>query len=208
MSVRAQVPYFAAIVVSCGLVWAQNPGASPGQPPTPSTGNPSTPSTNSPGYPGASPMGTETDSTPTFSDKAFVKKAVEQNATEVELSKLAQEKGSSDAVKEFGKRIVEDHTKIAPGLETAAAKVNVDVPTDLPRGGKKAKEKLAKLSGPEFDKAYAKLMLNDQKDSVESFTQEARLGKIPEVKDYAAKALPTIQEHRKMATDLESTVKK
>ena len=147
-------------------------------------------------------------SEPVFSDKEFVKKAAEEKLTEVELGKLAQEKGSSPAVKEFGKRIVEDHSKNDQSLASAASKVNVDVPTELPRGGKKAVEKLSKLSGPDFDRAYAKLMLNDQKSNVESFSEEARLGKIPEVKNFAEKTLPTLQEHRQMAEQLETSVKK
>ncbi len=86
--------------------------------------------------------------------------------------------------------------------------MNVEVPSELPRGGKKTREKLAKLSGPDFDRAYAKVMFNDHKEDVASFTQEAQSGQVPEVKTFAAKTLPTLQEHRKMAEDLEASVKK
>lgn len=158
-------------------------------------------------YPSAGPMD-NTQMENRLSDKAFVKKAVENNLTEVELAKLAQEKGSSEAVKEFGKRIVEDHTKAGQNLQAVAAKVNVEVPSELPRGAKKTREKLAKLSGPDFDRAYAKVMLNDHKEDVASFTQEAQSGQVPEVKAFAAKTLPTLQAHRKMAEDLESSIKK
>ena len=103
---------------------------------------------------------------------------------------------------------MDDHSKTGQDLAAAAAKVNVEVPSELPRGGKKTRDKLARLSGPDFDRAYAKLMLSDQKDDMEFFTQEARLGKIPEVKDFAAKNLPAIQQRRKMAEDLEAGTKK
>jgi putative membrane protein len=159
-------------------------------------------------YPGNGPLDTAPATDNMISDKAFVKKAAEGNVTEVELGKLAQEKGSSEAVKEFGKRMVEDHTKTNGDISAVAAKVDVEVPAELPKGAKKTREKLAKLSGTDFDRAYAKLMLNDHKEDVESFTQEARLGKIPEVKDFAAKTIPTLQEHRKLAEELESSVKK
>jgi putative membrane protein len=203
MFLRAHLPYLAAVGILCGVALAQNPPTGP-----PST-TPGSPGSNSPSYPGAGPMGPEQPaSEPVFSDKDFVKKAAEEKLTEVELGKLAQEKGSSPAVKEFGKRIVEDHSKNDQNLASAASKVNVDVPTELPRGGKKTVEKLSKLSGPDFDRAYAKLMLNDQKNNVESFSEEARLGKIPEVKNFAAKTLPTLQEHRQMADQLETSVKK
>ena len=144
----------------------------------------------------------------TFSDKVFVKKAAEGSLTEVELGKLAQEKGSSEAVKEFGKKMVDDHTKSSEAIAQVASKVSVEVPSELPKGGRKAKEKLAKLSGPEFDKAYAKLMLNDHREDVDSFTQAARYGTAPDVKEFAVKTLPTLQQHRKMAEELEASVKK
>lgn len=144
----------------------------------------------------------------TMSDKSFVKQAASESATEVELAKLAEEKGSSDAVKQFGKRVVEDHEKENPALVSAANKVNVDVPTELPRSAKKTRDKLAKLSGPNFDRAYAKVMLNDQKDDVQLFTQEAQVGQIPEVKGYAAKTLPAVEQHKKMAEEMDAAVKK
>jgi putative membrane protein len=158
-------------------------------------------------YPAAGPMDT-TGADSMFNDKVFVKKAAEDNVTQVELGKLAQEKGTSEAVKEFGKRMVEDHTKANQDIAPVAAEVKVDIPSELPRGAKKTREKLAKLSGADFDRAYAKLMLNDQKQDVESFTQEARLGKIPQVQSFAAKTLPTLQEHQKMAQELEANTKK
>jgi putative membrane protein len=206
MFVRSPISYFAAVVILCGAALAQPPAGAPGQTTSPPTGPPEV---NRPNYPGgAGPLGTDPGAAPVMSDKAFVKKAAEQTATEVELAKLAQEKGSSDGVKEFSKRVVEDQSKINPDLAAAASKVSVEVPSELPRGGKKAREKLAKLSGPDFDRAYAKLMLNDQKDNVQTFTQEARLGTVPEVREFAAKTLPTLQQHQKMAEVLESSVKK
>jgi putative membrane protein len=207
MSVRSRISYFATVGIMCGIALAQFPAGSQA-PGNPMPGAPSSPGVNSPTYPGAGPLGTQPEADVLVSDKAFVKKAAEETVTEVELAKLAQEKGSSEAVKEFGKRVVDDHSKSGQDLAAAAAKVNVEVPSELPRGGKKTRDKLARLSGPDFDRAYAKLMLSDQKDDMEFCTQEARLGKIPEVKDFAAKNLPAIQQRRKMAEDLEAGTKK
>jgi putative membrane protein len=192
----------------CGAMWAQPPAASGNPATAPPIANPGSPGINSTTYPGAGPLGTTPVEDMVLSDKAFVKKAAEETVTEVELGKLAQEKGSSDAVKQFGKRMVEDHARTSQDLSTAAAKVNVEVPSEMTRGGKKTHDKLAKLSGADFDRAYAKLMLNDQKNKVETFTQEARLGRVPEVKDFAVKTMPTLQEHRQMAEQLEASVKK
>ena len=195
-------------MILCGSALAQNTGGPPGQstnPPmnTPGAGGATTPST----FPGDRPSASM-DTDLHVNDKAFVKKAAEDSVTEVELGKLAQEKGSSEAVKEYGKRMVEDHTAAGREIAGPAAKVDVEIPSELPRGSKKTREKLAKLSGPDFDRAYAKQMLNDHRADEESFTQEAQLGRVPEVRDFAAKNLPTIQKHRKMAEQLEASVKK
>lgn len=209
MRMKSCVLSYAAAALLCGAVLAQYPAGSPGAA-APGAQSPATPPSGVPNGPGVIPEGPMPGSNPeiVMSDKSFVKRAADQNATDVELAKLAEEKGSSDAVKEFGKRVVEDHQKDNPALATAAAKVNVDVPTELPHSAKKTRDKLAKLSGPDFDRAYAKLMLNEQKDNVQLFTQEAQVGQIPEVKGYAAKTLPTVEQHKKMAEELTASVKK
>ena len=147
------------------------------------------------------------NSDPLASDKAFVKQAVEGGMAEVELGKLAQEKSFTDPVKQFGKRMVEDHTKANEDLKAAAAKLNLETGTEVSRKVKKDEAKLSKLSGAEFDRAYAKMMLNEHKSDVKQFSVEARQGKIPEVKEFAANQIPTLQQHLRMAEQLEATTK-
>jgi putative membrane protein len=201
-------PYIIAFAVALLPAFSQNPTSPQGtMSPQTTPQQPGTPGTPG-GIPETFPGGGNTTPMTQFSDKDFVKHAVDQNVTEVELGKLAQEKGSSDEVKQFGKRMAEDGAKENSELAAAAAKVNVDVPSDLPRGGKKTVDKLSKLSGPDFDRAYAKLMLNSQRENLDAFTQEAQSGKIPEVRDYAAKQIPTLQALKKMAEELQASVKK
>src|SRR3954447_4715883 len=141
MSIRLQTHCLLTAMILCGSALAQNPGGPPGQsssPPTntPGSGGATTPST----FPGDRPTASM-DTDMHVSDKAFVKKAAEGSITEVELGKLAQEKGSSEAVKEYGKRMVEDHTAASRDIAGPAAKVDVEVPSELPRGSKKTREK-------------------------------------------------------------------
>jgi putative membrane protein len=142
-------------------------------------------------------------SDPLASDRRFVKQMAEEGLAQVELGKLAQERGSSAAVKEFGKHMVDDHGKSIEEMKLAAAKANIDCPTEVSRKSKKAQEKLAKLSGAEFDRAYAKMTVADHKNDVKEFDRESRKGNAPEVKEFAAKSLATHQEHLKLAQQLE-----
>jgi putative membrane protein len=207
MSVRSHMPYLSAFVLFCGVALAQNPPGS--APSNPQPGTPPTAGANPSAYPDARTGSTDTmpgTDTMVMSDKAFIKKAAEDNITETQLGKLAQEKGSSEAVKQFGKRMVDDHTKASQQLSAVAPKMDVEVPTELAHGGKKTYDKLAKLSGPDFDRAYAKQMLNAHKEDVDAFQREAQLGKVPEVRTFAAKTLPVIQEHRKMAEEMQNGI--
>jgi putative membrane protein len=201
-----QASYFAAAVMLAGSAFAQNPTSMPPSQTQPGTsqpgqpgmqGRPTTPST----FPDASQDQRQmTD--PFASDREFVKDAAEGSALEIELGKLAQEKGSSEAVKEFGKRMVEDHTRAGENLKQAAAKVNIQASPELSRKSKKAQEKLSKLSGPDFDREYAKMMVSDHKNDVKAFERESKSGAAPTVKEFANKTLPTLQEHYKLAQQL------
>ena len=111
-------------------------------------------------------------------DKEFVKSVLESSAFEVQLGNLAQEKGSSDAVKELGKRMVEAHTETGQQLKQAAAALNIPVSAEPPRKAKKAVEKLSKLSGTDFDRAYTKMAADEQKQAVKQFEREAKTGKV------------------------------
>jgi len=141
---------------------------------------------------------------PYMTDKDFVKHVAESSATEVQLGKLAQDKASSDAVKDLGKRMVEANTQTTGQLKDAATALNIQISAEPPRKAKKAEDKLAKLSGADFDRAYAKMAADEQKQAVKQFEREAKSGKVPGMKDFAAKNLQAEQEREKQAEDLAS----
>jgi putative membrane protein len=155
--------------------------------------------------PGVNPNPSDTVADPILADKDFLREAAQGSATEVALGRMAQEKGSSDAVKEFGKRMVDDHSKAAEELRQVAQMAKLDVRSDMPKKAKKAQDKLSKLSGGDFDRAYAKMMVSDHKEDIKAFEREAHSGAVPAVKDFAAKTLPTLQEHLKLAEQLETS---
>src|SRR5205807_8479023 len=118
-------------------------------------------------------------------DKKFVKDSALGGLTEVELGKLAAQKGSSDAVKQFGQRMVDDHSKANDQLKEVAGKSNIEVPAALDSKHQSRVDKLAKLSGPEFDKAYLKDQVKDHQRDVSDFKSEAQNGSDPNIKQFA-----------------------
>jgi putative membrane protein len=201
---RSHIPGLAAAIVLAGSAWAQTQPPPGGQ--IPPDGRGGTPTgfpmgrDNMPGNPAAVPQDQQVDAY--ITDKDFIRNVAESSATEVQLGKFAQDKASSDAVKELGKRMVEAHTQTGQQLKQAAAALNVQVPAEPPRKAKKAEDKLAKLSGTDFDRAYAKMAADEQKQAVKQFEREARNGKVPGVKEFAAKNLSAEQERQKQAEEL------
>jgi putative membrane protein len=200
MSRRLHIVSFGAAILLASSAWAQTqppPGGAGQTPPDIGSRPP-----NTAGNPGAVPQDMQMD--PYAADKDFLKNAAESSAVQVQLGKLAQDKASSDAVKEFGKQMVEAHTQTAEHLKEAATGLKIQVPAEPSRKAKKAEEKLSKLSGADFDRTYAKMAADEQKQAVKQFEREAKNGKVPAMKEFATRNLPAEQERQKHAEELAS----
>jgi putative membrane protein len=133
------------------------------------------------------------------SDRKFMQKAASDGMAEVQLGQLAKDKGMSDEVKSFANRMVTDHGKANDQLKSIASSKGVELPADTDKDHKKKMDKLSKLSGPDFDRAYMKDMVSDHKKDVSAFRKEAKSGKDGDVKGFASQTLPTLEEHLAMA---------
>jgi putative membrane protein len=142
----------------------------------------------------------------TISDTQFAKKAAQGGLAEVKMGQLAQDKGTSDSVKKFGQRMVEDHTKAGDELKKAAAQENITLPDDVSAKDKATYDALSKLSGAAFDRAYARDMVKDHEEDVAEFDKEANGGQKPAIKDFASQTLPTLQDHLKQAKEMRQNV--
>lgn len=132
-------------------------------------------------------------------DSTFVKKAAQGGLAEVELGQLATQKASSEEVKKFGQRMVDDHSKANEQLKQVAAEKNIDVPQQLDAKDKATKARLEKLSGEQFDRAYMKYMVRDHQKDVAEFERESSIAKDPAIKNFAQQTLPTLKDHLKEA---------
>jgi len=207
MRFRSRVSQMLAIASLGGaaLIWAQNPGGAPAGGSAPTTGSmPGGPGATGPAGPGAGPGAGPMD-TPMqarVDDKKFLKDATLGSMTEVQMGKLAAEKGSSDSVKQVGQKLVSDHSKATEELKQVAAKENIPIPDSLDSKHQSKVDKLAKLSGPEFDRAFVKDQMKDHEKDVSDFQAEAQYGTNPNVKMAAAKELPALQQHLAEAKEL------
>jgi len=149
---------------------------------------------------------TSTANTKTSADETFAKKAAEGGMAEVKLGQLAEERGSNPAVKNFGRRMVQDHSKAGNELKSTASKANIDLPTGMDKSDQATYDRLSKLSGEAFDRAYARDMVNDHSKDVSEFQKEAKNGRDENIKNFAAQTLPTLQSHLDQARQMEQAV--
>jgi putative membrane protein len=135
-------------------------------------------------------------------DHDFLMDAAMGGLMEVELGKVAAQQGSSEGVKQFGQRMVDDHSKANTELMTLASGKGITLPTELDAKHREEVTKLSAMSGAEFDRAYMNMMVSDHNKDVAAFEKESTKGGDPDLKAFATKTLPTLKEHQQLAKTL------
>ena len=141
------------------------------------------------------------------SDYKFAVDATRGGMSEVNLAQLAIQKATDSGVRQFAQRMLADHTKANQQLAQILSQKGVTIPTETSSSEQRELDRLQKLSGPDFDKAYMEHMLRDHKKDVKEFEKASESAKDTDIKAFAANTLPVLQEHLKMAEDLDKTVR-
>jgi putative membrane protein len=141
-----------------------------------------------------------------MSDQEFVADAAKANMAEVELGKLAETRASSNEVKTFAKRMVDDHQKGLDRLKTVARNEKITLPTALDPKDQVLKDRLEKVSGNGFDRAYMRAMIRDHRQEVADFRAESKIAKSADVKQYASGTLPVLEDHLKLAQSTDKSI--
>jgi len=140
------------------------------------------------------------------SDHKFMPEAAMGGLAEVQLAQMAQQKASSQEVKDYARRLEQDHTKANEQLKTISQQRQVSLPSDI--GEHQAMvTKLNGLSGPAFDQAYMKMMVQDHRKDIKAFERESNTGMDSDLKNFASSTLPTLREHLQMAEQLNNSTR-
>ena len=130
----------------------------------------------------------------------FMTNAMEADYGEIDVGKLAQEKGTSQAVKDFGAKLVADHGKNLDMAKQVGSQVGVKDPGGAGMADKAEYLKLKVLTGATFDRTFAKDMVSDHQKAIKDFEQQA--SKTGPAADFAKQTLPALQEHLQIAQSL------
>jgi putative membrane protein len=132
-------------------------------------------------------------------DRAFAQKAAAGGLAEVALGQLAEQNASSQPVKDFGQRMVTDHSQANQELQQIAQTEHLTLPATPDSKDQSLQKQLSALKGPAFDTAYTGDMVKDHQQDIAEFKREAQSGQDPALKAFAQKTLPVLQQHLQMA---------
>jgi len=142
-------------------------------------------------------------------DRNFVSQAAYSSLAEVRLGEIAQERGSSAAVREFGQNMVTEHTQMNQDLINATANKGVTPPTSPDDGREAVADALEQLSGADFDRQYIAQQLADHQTTLTLFQNQAERGQDVELRQFAQRYEPVIERHvaalRRMSTSMISS---
>ncbi|WP_169307506.1 DUF4142 domain-containing protein [Chitiniphilus eburneus] len=130
-------------------------------------------------------------------DASFIEQAGAAGLAEVEAGRLALQKGSSEGVKQLANMLIDDHTKANERLNTVAALKNLSPPSEPGEANRKQLARLNGVSGKDFDEEFLKQQRAAHQEAIALFSKQAKSGKDPDLKKFAADTLPRLQAHLK-----------
>ena len=191
----------AALLIATPAIATQSPAAPAAQPPATPTVAPAQP--DMPKAPAVAKLASAS------ADARFVMQAAEGGMMEVAKGKLAAQKGAHEGVKQFGQKMVDNHSKVNDELKSIASGKSITLPGDATKSPMHAMlAKLEKSEGAAFDRAYVEDQIRDHEKAIALFEREAKTGKDAELKAFAEKTLPALKEHLTMVQDLKTKVAK
>jgi putative membrane protein len=140
-------------------------------------------------------------------DAEFMVNSAGQGMLELELSKLAQQKATTPAVKTFAAQLVQQHADMSNSLKSVADKKSIVLPTGLGADQQEQVKKLSNLGGAAFDKQYMETIVDAHKDDVDSFDDMSDDAYDGDIRGFAAKYLPVLKEHLTAAQQVQDQVK-
>jgi putative membrane protein len=168
------------------------------------------------------PAGT-TQQMDTGEARQFIQQAASGNLAEVELGQLASQRAQSNDVRQFGQRMVQDHSKALDQLRSAASSANVSVPTTMSQEHQNIRQRLSSLQGEEFDREYISVMVDEHQKMVNMLEERRDAagmqpgaaspsnaqqgGGMAPLNSWASQTLPIVQEHLEQARQIQQRLR-
>jgi putative membrane protein len=138
-------------------------------------------------------------------DESFMRLAAQDNMTEAHLGEMAESQAADSALKTFAHTLVQDHTKAYEELSALSGTTGGDIPKGIDVRKDAAIQQLGKLKGASFDRRFLQNEIRDHEKAISAFKREAEHGQNSDVKGYAQKVVPTLEEHLHKAQEIART---
>jgi putative membrane protein len=135
------------------------------------------------------------DTTDSQKNAEFLISAAEINLDEITLGEQAQQKSKMPDIIELGKMMVKDHQQLQDELTSLARKQSITLPASADKNAEAAYKKFNNASGADFDVEYCDMMVNGHRNAIKEFENESLHSSDPEIRQFAANALPILQKH-------------
>ena len=136
---------------------------------------------------------------PHSTDEEFMKSAAHSDQNEIQLSKLALEKGVTGMAKDHANMMIKDHTKSTADLKAVAQKKGVTLPTDMDAEHKAIAESMRAISGKEFEKKFMDQMVLDHQKTVNTMNAHLKMTQDADLQGFIKKTTPVVQNHLDMS---------
>jgi putative membrane protein len=137
-------------------------------------------------------------------DRQFMTEAANGGLKEVELSNYVAQNTKNAEVKRLAQRIAQDHRNANQELMSIAQQDNVQVPTTMDENANQEVSHMKQMTGAELDRTYVQHMVEDHEKHIQKFQDQAENATSSQVKSFAQKTLPVLQEHLRMAQAAQS----
>jgi putative membrane protein len=152
---------------------------------------------------GMNTMNTDTANATVSQDAVnFAQEAASGGMMEVQLGNIAQKNSKNKDIQDYGKMLVDDHTTANNNLKDIAAKKNINLPNNVTSDQQDKIDKLSKETGSEFDKDFISMAVDDHQNDIDKFKKAEDNIQDPDLKDFIAKTLPTLQKHLDKAKEI------
>lgn len=135
------------------------------------------------------------------SDQAFIRKAMQGDNSETRLGTIAAERGSSAGIRDFGRMLAREHAAAKLDAARVARALGVAPTSQMTPEARAEERRLARLSGRDFDREFARYMVEDHRKDIDDFQKQARSGG-PQTRRLADRTLPVLRHHLQLARDL------
>ncbi|HUJ09235.1 MAG TPA: DUF4142 domain-containing protein [Verrucomicrobiae bacterium] len=135
-------------------------------------------------------------------DVSFVHEASSSGQAEVEFGQLLTQKAQSQALKDYGNRLIRDHTLANEKLARIALEKGVTVATEPNAKERKELDALQSLSATDFAETAKEDAIRDHREAIQMFQEASQTLQDPDLRQFAKQTLPVLEEHLRLAQQL------